>query len=147
MSVQQVIIRDLGFDDIIELTLLINELGYHTSVNEMESRFKIISAHPDYKTIVAVANGEIVGVSGLCKGIFYEKNGMYMRILVFIVKQNSRKKGIGKLLIRACEDWAAEQGLNTILINSGNREERIDAHEFYKEMGYAIKSSGFVKHL
>ena len=106
-----------------------------------------ISVHPDYKTIVAVSNNEIVGVAGLCKGIFYEMNGMYMRILVFIVKQNYRKGGIGRRLVRASEDWAIEQGLNTVLVNSGNRDERIDAHAFYKEMGYAIKSSGFVKRL
>jgi len=147
MLASQIIVRDLVFDDIAQLTLLINELGYPTSVDEMGNRFKTISSHPDYKTIVAVANDEIVGVSGLCKGMFYEMSGMYMRILVFVVKRGWHKQGIGKQLIRASEYWAVEQGLNTVLVNSGNRDERIDAHAFYKRMGYAVKSSGFVKYL
>jgi GNAT superfamily N-acetyltransferase len=70
-----------------------------------------------------------------------------MRILALVVGQNSRKLGIGKMLVAAAESWAAEQGLTTVLVNSGNREERIPAHRFYENMGYEVKSSGFVKKL
>jgi GNAT superfamily N-acetyltransferase len=80
-------------------------------------------------------------------GNFYEKNGMYLRILAFVVKQNVRNLGIGKILIKASEDWAKEQGLHTVIINSGNRDDRKVAHVFYNKMGYTIKSSGFVKQL
>jgi GNAT superfamily N-acetyltransferase len=140
-------IRDASPEDVEALALLMNELGYPTTIGEMSTRFQNISVHPDYKTIVAVLNEDIVGMAGLFKGAFYEKNGLYMRILAFVVKQSSRKLGIGKLLIKASEDWAIEQGLNTILINSGNRDERQAAHAFYQKMGYAVKSSGFVKEL
>jgi GNAT superfamily N-acetyltransferase len=86
-------------------------------------------------------------MSGLFKGIYYEKNGLYLRILAFVVKQSRRELGIGRILIKASEDWAVEQGLNSVLINSGNREERKAAHVFYQKMGYVVKSSGFVKEL
>jgi len=55
--------------------------------------------------------------------------------------------GIGRQLIAAAENWAVEQGLNTVIINSGNREERLASHAFYGEMGYSVKSLGFVKKL
>jgi GNAT superfamily N-acetyltransferase len=72
---------------------------------------------------------------------------MYMRILAFVVKREARNLGIGKILIGASEEWARQEGLNAVVISSGNREEREAAHVFYKKMGYAIKSSGFVKKL
>ena len=147
LPAENVIIRDARVDDIEEITLLMTDLSYPASVAEMQTRFKNIFAHPDYKTILAVVNDEIVGMAGLFKGIYYEKNGNYMRILVFVVKQSSRQQGIGEFLIKASEDWALENGLHTVLINSGNRDDRKAAHIFYQKMGYVVKSSGFIKEL
>ncbi|MDB5144798.1 MAG: family N-acetyltransferase [Mucilaginibacter sp.] len=143
----QVLIRDANEGDIGALTVLMNELGYSTSFSEMENRFKNITVHPDYKTLVAIVNNEIVGMAGLAKGISYEKNGSYMRIVAFVVNQNRRKNGVGKALMTASEDWAISQNLNTIVISSRNIDQRRAAHAFYLKMGYAIKSSGFVKQL
>jgi GNAT superfamily N-acetyltransferase len=140
-------IREAVPDDLIELTLLINEMGYPTSTSEMKIRFDLIYNHSDYKTFVAVVNGEIVGMVGLCTGLFYEMNGLYMRILTLIVKDNSRKQGIGRLLMSASEAWAIEHGLTAVYINCGNRPERKEAHQFYKNNGYIVKSSGYFKRL
>ncbi|MDR3697814.1 GNAT family N-acetyltransferase [Mucilaginibacter sp.] len=144
---EQAIIRDANPGDLTALTLLMNELGYPTLFEEMKERFSKISANSDYKTIVAILNDEVVGMAGLAKGIFYEKNGHYPRVLAFVVKQNSRGKGIGKALLNTAESLAKELGITTVLINCGNREEREQAHKFYYKMGYAVKSSGFVKQL
>jgi len=140
-------IRDALIEDIEALTLLMADLGYPTSITDMQTRFKSIAAHPDYKTIIAVLNYEVVGMAGLSKGIYYEMNGTYMRIVAFVVKQGCRNMGIGRQLISAAENWAIEQGLTTVIINSGNRDERLASHAFYGEMGYSVKSLGFVKKL
>jgi GNAT superfamily N-acetyltransferase len=147
MLTERVIVRDANREDIEELTSLMTDLGYPATLDEFRVRFENIAAHPDYRTIVVVLNDEIVGMAGLSKNIFYEMNGNYMRILAFVVKQSARKLGIGKILIEASEEWAREQGLHTVVISSGNRAERDAAHAFYQKMGYAIKSSGFVKKL
>ncbi len=147
MLANEIIIRDAVENDLEQITALMTDLGYPTTLGEFSVRFKNISAHPDYRTIVAVLGDELVGMSGLSKNIYYEHNGMYMRILAFVVKQGRRELGIGKLLIKASEDWAVEQGLHTVVIGSGNRPEREAAHAFYQKQGYAIKSSGFVKKL
>jgi len=141
------VIRDALVEDIEALTLLMADLGYPTSITDMQNRFESIAAHPDYKTIIAVLNYEVVGMAGLSKGIYYEMNGTYMRIVAFVVKQSYRKMGIGRQLISAAENWAIEQGLTTVIINSGNRDERLASHAFYGEMGYSVKSLGFVKKL
>ena len=147
MLTSAIVIRDADVNDLAALTGLMTDLGYPATLEEFTGRFKHIAVHPDYKTIVALAGDELVGMAGLSKNIYYEANGMYLRILAFVVKQNCRELGIGRLLIEASEQWALEQGLTTVFINSGNRAERDAAHAFYKKMGYAIKSSGFVKKL
>ena len=139
--------RDANYGDEVALTVLMNELGYPTTYAEMAARFKSIAEHPDYKSILAVSKGDVVGMAGLAKGIFYEKNGTYVRIVAFVVKQTHRRLGIGEALINAAEQWAAEQGAGTVYINSRNADERKAAYSFYQKMGYIIKSSGFVKQL
>ena len=140
-------IRDAHNGDAAALTMLMNELGYPTTHAEMEARFKAIAGHDDYKTVLAISDYNVVGMAGLAKGIFYEKNGLYIRIVAFVVKQTHRRLGIGEALIAAAEKWAAEQGIHTIYINSRNADERKAAYSFYQKMGYVIKSSGFVKQL
>ncbi len=140
-------IRDAITNDIADLTLLINELGYPTNVSEMEVRFKAIVNHPDYKTQVVVLNDEIVAMAGLVKGIYYEKTGGYVRIVAFVVKQSSRKKGIGKALMIAIEEWAITQNCHTLLLTSRKSSEREAAYAFYQNAGFSITSSGFVKQL
>ncbi|WP_267879771.1 GNAT family N-acetyltransferase [Pontibacillus marinus] len=60
---------------------------------------------------------------------------------------NYRRKGIGKILIEEVESWAEKQGAIAITLNSGNRSERAEAHQFYSSMGYTSKSIGFGKKL
>ncbi|WP_413668994.1 N-acetyltransferase family protein [Mucilaginibacter sp. Mucisp86] len=143
--VNQVILRDAHEGDVETIAVLMTDLNYPTTVAEMQARMEPIFVHPDYKTILAVYKDEIVGMAGLVKGNYYEKKGKYLRVLAFVVKETARNLGIGKILIKACEGYAIEKGLNTVIINSGNRDDRKVAHVFYQKMGYEIKSSGFVK--
>jgi GNAT superfamily N-acetyltransferase len=138
-------IRDAHESDIEAITLLMHDLGYPNTVEEMTVKMKNIFSHFDYRTILAVLNGEVVGFSGLMKGLSFERSGHYVRIISFVVKKNARNKGIAKQLIKASEKWAIEQCADSVVISSGNREERLDAHAFYQKSGYSVKSSGFFK--
>ncbi|MFB9760145.1 GNAT family N-acetyltransferase [Ectobacillus funiculus] len=138
-------IRKATIKDIPELVSLMEQLGYPTSVEKMKIRFNNIESNSSYHTLVADDNGKVVGMVGLCSGIFYEHDGSYVRIVAFVVDSSYRRKGIGKKLIQEAESWAKKQGSISIILNSGNREERKDAHQFYLSMGYEAKSIGFGK--
>jgi GNAT superfamily N-acetyltransferase len=144
---ENIVIRHASAEDVKDMALLVTQLGYPSSEKEMRIRFESILAHPDYCTLVAVINNEIVGLSGMVKGLYYEYNGEYLRILAFVVKDTGRKQGIGRTLIKACEQWAISQGLDAVMLSSGNRPAREAAHAFYKNVGYELKSSGFFKKL
>ncbi|MBU9721635.1 MULTISPECIES: GNAT family N-acetyltransferase [Bacillaceae] len=138
-------IREAKINDVPDLVLLMEQLGYPTSVDNFKNRFNTIVANPGYHTLVAELDGKIVGMAGLCSSLFYEYDGSYVRIVAFIVDTNHRRKGIGKKLLQEAESWAKEQGAMAIGLNSGNREERKNAHQFYLKMGYKIKGIGFSK--
>jgi GNAT superfamily N-acetyltransferase len=129
------------------MTILINELGYATSEPEMAKRFEAIQNHFDYKTFVAVADSKVVGLVGMIKNYFYERNGSYIRVAALIVNREYRNRNIGKELMKKAEEWAIQTSSKFILLNSGIREERKDAHLFYEKMGFETKTFGFAREL
>ena len=138
-------IRNATENDINQLAVLMGELGYPTTMDEMEQRFSKIYSNPLYSTHVAEIGGAIVGMIGMTLGFHYEKNENYVRIVALVVDSEYRKQGIGAALILTAEEWAKEQGANRIVLNSGNRSERNDAHRFYTNMGFEGKATGFYK--
>jgi len=138
-------VREMQTKDISQILPLMNQLGYPTSLEKLESRLGNIQSQSNYHTLLAELNSEVVGMVGLCHNLFYEYDSSYVRIVAFIVDANHRRQGIGEKLMQESERWAAEQGATHITLNSGNREERKAAHKFYYSMGYEDKSTGFSK--
>ena len=147
MNDNTTIIRQAAAKDVPALATLMNELGYPTTVAEMQQRFDLLQSNADYLTWVAVCNNQVAGMIGLVRNIYYEKNGLYIRVGALVVNNAFRKMGLGKALLQKATDWAIECGITQIYLTSGNREERIDAHAFYKHLGFEPRSTGFVKTL
>lgn len=133
--------------DIPHITELMNQLGYPTTIEQMTKRFTHIQSLPYYHTLVAEEDKRVVALVGLSTGVFYEHDGVSVRIVAFVVHKEYRRRGIGEKLLKAAEQWAILQGATGIGLNSGNREERQAAHAFYQTLGYEAKSTGFQKQL
>jgi GNAT superfamily N-acetyltransferase len=145
MLENNIIIRLVTDADVPALALLMNELGYSTTEDEMQSRYDLLRSHADYATWVAVCNNQVAGMIGLLRNIYYEKNGVYIRVGALVVHKEFRKMGLGKALLQKATDWAIELGAGQVILNSGNREERKDAHAFYEYLGFESRTIGFVK--
>ena len=138
------IIRYVNETDLADITHLMSELGYQTTESDMNSRLLKLNNNPDYHTIVAEIDSQVVGLLGLHIGLAYEFSGCYGRVVCLVVNQQYRKNGIGKQLIARAKEIVTEQGGNAITLNSGNRADREDAHKFYLKNGFTAKSTGFV---
>ena len=147
MNDNATIIRQATANDVPSLATLMNELGYPTTVVDMQQRFELLQSNPDYLTWVAVYNDQVAGMIGLVRNIYFEKNGLYIRVGALVVNNEFRKMGLGKALLQKATDWAIACGITQIYLTSGNREERTDAHAFYKHLGFEPRSTGFVKTL
>ena len=140
-------IRPMTLEDVTKLDELLNHLGYPSTSLKVQERFTKILSLPDYKTFIAEINGKLVGFVGMCKQTAYEFDEPYVRVLALVVHEEYRRKNIGQSLMAAVEEWAKKNHCIAITLNSGNREERIAAHNFYKNLGYVEKSTGFSKRL
>ena len=147
MTIEARLFEEQDFNKINELLALYEDLGYPTIAEDLINRLKKIYSHEDYYLLLLIKDEVIIGLSGMCKMMFYEKNGEYMRLLAFVINSNYREKGYGTLLLKESEMLATKLGCKAITLNSGNREERDNAHSFYKSNGFENKSSGFSKNL
>lgn len=145
MKILNITLRNFIITDLESLAILTTELGYPTTVSEMEARLKEISENPNCRTIVAEQDSRVIGYIGLLKSSSWEHNECFVRIQALVVKSEYRKYGVGKSLIAYAETWGREIGARSIALNCGNREERNSAHKFYVAVGFEAKSTGYIK--
>ncbi|WP_436855158.1 GNAT family N-acetyltransferase [Staphylococcus caeli] len=147
MTIETRLFEERDLNKIDDLLALYEDLGYPTIAENLFNRLNKIYNHEDYYLLLLIKDDMIIGLSGMCKMLYYEKNDEYMRLLAFVINSNYRGKGYGTLLLKESEMVATQLGCKAITLNSGKREERDDAHSFYKRNGFEHKSSGFSKNL
>lgn len=147
MTIEARLFEEQDLIKINKLLVLYEDLGYSTITKDLVNRLKKIYSHEDYYLLLLIKDDVIIGLSGMCKMMFYEKNGEYMRLLAFVINSNYREKGYGTILLKGSEMLATQLGCKAITLNSGNRNDRDNAHSFYKSNGFENKSSGFSKNL
>jgi GNAT superfamily N-acetyltransferase len=140
-------IREATKQDIGGLAKLMGELGYPTNIDEMKYRMSNIISNNAYQTYVYEEDGKLLGMIGMILCYRFEKSESYMRVVAFVVNSELRGKGIGSKLLNEAENWAKKQGAKMVTLNSGNRTERNDAHQYYIRRGFEGKATGFYKQL
>jgi GNAT superfamily N-acetyltransferase len=146
-EMERVEVRRAGMEDISELAVLMGELGYPATEEQMKSRLSNLEKLPGLYNLVADFEGEVVGMIGFHTGYLYTADSMYARVIALVVHSDHRSKGIGKLLLSKAEEALKTLGVSGIALNNGNRSEREAAHGFYERLGFKKKSTGFVKKL
>ena len=139
------VIRDAVIGDAEQVGRLITELGYPTTAEAMRDRLTAILSDPGYATFVADTDGDVVGVAGAALSRYYEKDGLYCRLVVLAVSSTARGMGIGGQLVQAIESWSAARGAREVVVNSGMH--RGEAHRFYERCGYSRTGFRFIKQL
>ena len=127
-------------------SLIQNELGYRDfDIEKFFGRMDLMKTDPLYTTFVTLISYEIVGFIGLHKGIAFELDEPYLRIIAMAVSKDLQNQGIGTALLQYAEDFAYEHGVKTFALNSGVK--RIESHNFYAKNGFVKRSFGFAKNI
>ena len=138
-------IRALDINQDIEaIRRLSIQLGYPNQDNLL-NRLVMIHKDKNYITLVVEYEHQVIAYTGFIRFQSWELDGEFIKIQVFVVDENYRGKGVGKLLLNAVEKFAKQHQIIRILLNSSNRPEREIAHRFYKSLGFIAKSTGFIK--
>ena len=75
----------------------------------MGDRLRTILDDPDYVTFLAEVETRVVGIAGATLGRYYERDGIYSRLLILVVSSAVRRAGVGGKLIRAIESWSVRK--------------------------------------
>lgn len=109
-----------------------DDLGYECSEELVSNRLKNIDGSRE-AVFAAEVDGTVVGYihAEIYNTLYFAS---MINILGLAVSRGNRRHGVGRALITCAENWAKEQGINIVRLNSGSS--RKEAHEFYRAMGY-----------
>ncbi len=109
------------------------EMGYPNNLDKTCARLQAILQHPQHCVLVATCNSLVVGYIHASNYdlLYYEP---VKNILGIAVNGEYKRKGIGRALLTAIEEWAKQDGAAGVRLVSGSA--RKDAHLFYSSCGY-----------
>ena len=138
--------REYNENDIPEIrNILEHDLGYNVPLQELSERIKKMKSRGNYKIFVACDNENVIGFVGAVSFLAFEISKEALKIIALAVSEPYRKNGIGTELLHTVEQYATDNDIGTILLNSGLPRE--NAHKFYESQGYHKNSYGFVKQI
>ena len=123
--------------------ILENDLGYNCELDKLNNRINEMMKRGNYQIFVVCDGDKVVGFIGCVSYLAFELENEGMKIIALAVSKEYRRKGIGTQLLKTAEQWAKENNIEVIFLNSGLPRE--DAHVFYESQGYLKKSYGFIK--
>lgn len=130
-------LRNITIFDAQEIQSISNfELGYDVNLEIVKKQIRKLTNDNKHHIIIGFENEQTRKIIGFVHAELYES--LYMdtglNILGLAVDSNFQGQGIGKKLMSAIEDYALENNISYIRLNSNVR--RIDAHKFYESIGY-----------
>ena len=78
--------------------------------------------------LIAQSDASVVG------GLIAEKRLTWLRISIMAVAPNQRRQGIGTALLRAAEQWAAENGCRYLYVDTMQYQ----SPDFYRRAGFQV---------
>ena len=113
-----------------------DELGYDVDINTVKTQIEKLSIDYKHHIIVVYEDKKTSKVVGFVHAEMYESlySDIGLNILGLAVNSNFQGKGIGKKLMAFVEEYALNNNINFIRLNSGSH--RLEAHKFYENIGY-----------
>ena len=127
-------VRPAREDDASEVAELLGHLGYPASPEEIPARLARLRARGDAETLVAVADGRIVGLATVhARDVLHHAHPV-VQLTALVVPPEMRGRGVGRTLVRAVERWAAARGADRLVLTTALH--RADAPLFYERLGF-----------
>jgi acetyltransferase, GNAT family len=132
-DINDIIIRQAKIEDYKDICkICCDDLGYNCSEELVKERLEGLDKNNE-RVLVAVYNSKVVGYlhAQIYKTLYFEE---LINFLGLAVSKEYRNKKVGTRLVNEIENWAKENGINKVRVNSGFS--RKEAHEFYRSLGY-----------
>jgi predicted N-acetyltransferase YhbS len=137
-------IRPAAPSDAPILCELLTQLGYPVSEAEIPARLSAMASFPRAAAFVATNGfGEVVGLVTTHIFPYIHDNEPVAWLTTLVVLEDARGAGIGSMLVKHVEKWAAQNGAKRISVTSGMH--RKATHEFYEKRDYENTGLRFTK--
>ena len=104
--------------------------------------FDAISADPNHRLIVAERDGEVVGTMQISLIPGLPRFGMTRAMLENVhIRTDQRGNGLGSEMVLWAIERCREAGCGLVQLTSN--KVRLDAHRFYKKLGFSATHEGF----
>lgn len=120
--------------DTPDLTALTQQLGYPADPSAISRRLRSLLDLESHALFVANEADQVFGWVHVFMAHRLESDAC-AEIGGLVVDASRRRRGVGKALVGAAEDWARSRGLMTVRVRSNIIRE--GAHRFYLRLGYA----------
>ena len=131
----RVAVRPARLEDAERIAVLTNQLGY--AGNAQTIRQRLASTLPNAEHAVFVAEDEHLMVVGWIHGYLVQLIESPFRVEIggLVVDQGNRRKGIGRALVSAVQEWGRQRGAAELSVRCNTTRE--DAHGFYQTIGFS----------
>lgn len=141
---EQLEFKILAQDCLKDIALLAQQLNPELTIAKTENYLEQMFRYDNYIGFGVFYKGELVGIaSGWISVKFY--CGKQLEVENVFVNSALQSKGIGKLFFGFIENWAKEQGCNTVELNTYVQNSK--SHKFYFNQGYSILGFHFRKYI
>ncbi|GAB2892905.1 hypothetical protein GCM10027046_22260 [Uliginosibacterium flavum] len=130
-------LRPLREDELPLLAEILAELDGDAPLplDSVRMTWDAMRRYPDYDGYFAESDGEIVGcLSLLIFPVFAHGLSSEAVVEAVVIRPAHRGKGLGRAMLRAAMQIAADKGAYKLALSSNLR--RLDAHRFYDGMGF-----------
>ena len=138
-------VRPCILEDAADVSSLLGELGYELSFEATAEGIRRPKETGSDPTFIAEENGRPLGVIALHRCHMIQYQAPVVRITALVVKQQARRRGVGRLLTDHAVHWARQSGCEFIELTSAL--DRAEAHAFYRGLGFEANSLRFRKAL
>lgn len=126
-------IRTMESGDVAQISRLCDSLGYPTTSDAVARRFAVLSSSTRDAVFVAIRGGAVVGWAHAFLSVLLETDS-FVEIGGIVVAEAARRRGVGRLLMSAAEQWGVSHGCAEVRLRSNVLRE--GAHRFYELLGY-----------
>ncbi len=132
------VVRPLLEQDLPQVALLIEQLGYPQAEEFFLPRLRKLSATDQHGLFAAVDGERVLGFLHLKREQSFV-SAEKAEIKALVIDEIHRGKGVGSDLVNFAKTWAKNVGLDTILVRTNIL--RDGAHRFYEREGFQLKKT------
>ena len=138
-------VRPCTPEDAATVSTLLGELGYEITQEAAAERLRRLNETRCDATFIASQDGQALGLIALHRCHMIQYPAAVARITALAVDQRARRRGIGRVLVDHALRWAEQRGCELVELTSALN--RVEAHAFYRDLGFEPNPLRFRKSL